>query len=87
VIEYNPVLFAEVASVNPGLVSTLSVLDGHLRKGPLPPPKVLHAYGQHICRLGATIIGYADQLANEAAIDVHRVGGPGEEPSQKRLGA
>src|SRR5690606_36537247 len=83
VIEYNPVLFAEVARVNPGLVSTLSVLGGHLRNGPLPPPEVLHAYGQHICRLGAAITGYADQLANESAIEVHSVGGPPEAPTEE----
>ena len=82
-IEYNPVLFTEVARVNPGLVSTLSVLDGHLRNGPLPPPEVLHAYGQHICRLGAAIIGYADQLANESATEVHSVGGPPKAPTQE----
>ena len=64
-IKYNPVLFAEVAKVNPGLVSTLSVLDGHLRNGPLPPPEVLHAYGEFIRRLGEAISSYANQAAGE----------------------
>lgn len=64
-IKHDPALFAEVAKVNPGLVSTLSVLDGHLRRGPLPPPDVLHAYGEFIRRLGEAISSYAKQVAGE----------------------
>lgn len=62
-IKENPELFARVAETNPGLVSALSALVGHLEAGELPEPAVLHAYGQVLCRLGATVIGRADQLA------------------------
>lgn len=69
-IKENPELFAEVAETNPGLVSTLSALVGQLESGNLPEPAVLHAYGQMLCRLGAAVIGRADQLAQPTVIDV-----------------
>lgn len=62
VIKENAETFAEVAAVNPGLVSTLSALLGELEAGPLPEPDLLRAYGQALCRLGAAVIGKADRL-------------------------
>lgn len=56
----NPELFARVAATNPGLVSSLSALLGHLESGELPEPHVMRAYGQMLCRLGAAVIGQAD---------------------------
>lgn len=74
-IEQNRELLTQVASVNPGMVSTLLALDGQLRAGSLPPPQVLHHYGQLICRLGAAIIAHAERQ-NAAAIE------PGDLPDR-----
>lgn len=55
-------LFARVAETNPGLVRTLGVLIGELQASELPPPDVLRAYGEHVRRLGDTIVARADAL-------------------------
>lgn len=57
-------LFAEVASVNPGLISTLNALEGQLQAGPLPPADVLRAYGEYVVRLGAAVVSYAEECAS-----------------------
>ncbi len=56
-------LFYDVSLTNPGLVSTLVALEGHLKTGPLPPPQVLHRYGRYLTKLGAAVIDYVDRRA------------------------
>nr|PZM95603.1 MAG: hypothetical protein DIU77_12120 [Thermocrispum agreste] len=56
-------LFYDVSLTNPGLVSTLVALEGHLKTGPLPPPQVLHRYGRYLTKLGAAVIDYVDRQA------------------------
>lgn len=65
-IKHEPVLFAKVAETNPGLVSTLHALEGHLTSGPRLPPDVRVAYGQYLCRLGAAVVGPNDRLVIDA---------------------
>lgn len=74
-IRDEPELFAQVAAVNPGLVSTLHALEGQLQSGPLPPPDVLAAYGQYLCRLGAAIIGLNEQLVIDVSVGEQLVAG------------
>ncbi|MQA61038.1 MAG: hypothetical protein GEU86_06005 [Actinophytocola sp.] len=65
-IEQDACMFAEVAITNPGLVSTLSALVGHLDGGPLPEPAVLRAYGEQVRRVGEAIVGRADAIATDS---------------------
>jgi len=57
-------MLAEVAAVNPGLVSTLNVLEGHLKNGPLPPAPALRGYGEYLVRLGSAVVSYAEECAS-----------------------
>jgi hypothetical protein len=69
VINYDPQLFAQVAAVNPGLVSTLNALVGQLKTGPLPSAGVLQAYGRYVQRLGDAVVSYAEDLSAAPRIE------------------
>ncbi|WP_286902017.1 hypothetical protein [Thermocrispum sp.] len=67
-------MLAEVAAVNPGLVSTLNVLEGHLKNGPLPPAPALRGYGEYLVRLGSAVVSYADECMRGDSRE-HNAGG------------
>lgn len=62
-------LLANVAMANPRLAGSVATLVDEMRHGELPDPELLVVFGQHVREIGELIIGRAEVLEAQRAID------------------